>query len=171
MVGKWVPFVLRFSKDELRNVDAFCKDHCLKRNECFKISIRLLMAHPDLINGVVNLGNNNSNLDPLIEKLSLFSQKFERIEKSLSELAEGQPVTSSKVVKDKIAEIILQMKNKNKSATTTDKLREHVKGIDPSLEQYLVASASTGISLFNETIIELQERGELTWEIGGIIKW
>lgn len=171
MVGNWVPFVLRFSKEELRNVDAFCKEHGLKRNEGFKISMRLLIAHPDLINGVVNLGNNDPELGPVIENLSLLSQKIESLEKSVNSLADGKTVTPSRISKDKIATIILQQKKKNKNATTIDKLREHVRRVDPSLEQYLVASASTGISPFNETIIDLQEKGELTWEIGGIIKW
>jgi hypothetical protein len=172
MPNRWRGVLIRFGERELETIDRFCHENNVKRTDFIRNAARRVMNNPDSVNGVVKCRDDGIDILPLMDSITMLTQKVENIEKGLSSLLEGKKLANP-VAKDRIIELILKIKQKaKKNVTTVDKLREQIKRRDPSLEQFLFASAANGIPPFDDALIELQQRRELNRDIkSGIIKW
>jgi len=172
MPNRWRGVLIRFGERELETIDRFCHENNVKRADFIRNAARRVMNNPDSVNGVVKSRDDGIDILPLMDSITMLTQKVENIEKGLSSLLEGKKLANP-VAKDRIAELILKMKQKTKeNATTVDRLRDQLKRIDSSIEPFLFASSTDGISVFDEVLIELQQRRELNRDLkSGIIKW
>jgi len=171
MIGSridYVPIVLRIPRNELEKLDAVCKELNLNRTQGLRTSYRFLMYNPDLVRGIVKL-DSNPDMSPIIEKVSALSQGMADIKEGITNLAEGNRITPFKV-KERIGELILKILRENKGKDTTrDKLRDKIRRQDPSLEGFMFPSASNAFPVYEQVLMELQENGELTVSLNGII--
>jgi hypothetical protein len=171
MPNRWKGVLIRFDERELETIDRFCHENNVKRTDFIRNAARRVMNNPDSVDGIVKCRNDGVDVIPLMDGITMLTQKVENVEKGISSLLEGNKFSDA-TAKNRIIELILKIKQKAKNVTTVDKLREQIKRMDPSFEQFLFASAANGIPPFDDALIELQQRGELSRDIRtGIVKW
>lgn len=171
MANKWKAVLIRFAEGELETLDAYCEENHVKRTDLIRSATRLYTANRDLVNGVIKLRDNSIDIAPVMDSIAIVAKKLEALEKRLISLfvekGSAHPTSSSR-----IAEAVLMIKRRaKKDVTTVDRLREQLKRIDPSLAPFLLASDSCGICVLDEALLELEEKGELSREYGGIIRF
>jgi len=170
-VNKWKGVLIRFAEKELETLDIFCQKNMVKRTDLVRNATRLYVANPDVVNGVVKLRDNGVDIVPILDGIAMLAQKVDTIEKGFNSAIKRQELVSP-AARERIIEAILRAKQKTKkNVTTVDRLREQIKRTDPSLEQFLYASASDGIPPFDDALIWLQQKGELSRNPGGIIEF
>lgn len=157
--GEWSGVLIRFAKHELENIDAYCKKYSLKRTDLIRSSIRDKIANTDPATGVTKEKDNPIDLIPVIDSINSLKLEFECLEKKFDSNSEGKEATHSST-EERIAEAILQVKQRTKDPlTTTEKLAERIKRLDPSLEPFLFASPTNGISLYENVLSRLHQEG------------
>lgn len=163
--------MIRFVKEELDRLDAYCKENHVKRTDVIRSATRLYITNHDLVNGVIRLTDANSDITPILDSIGIVVQKIEAIEKKLALLSVENDSENSKI-NERIAEAVLMVKRRAKNDTITlDQLRERLTNIDFSFAPFLYATDSSGICVLDEVLLELEGKGELSRLYGGIIKW
>ncbi len=163
-------FIL-FDEQELENIDSHRKKFHLKRTEFIRDQIRKGISNADPITAITKQRENSTDLNPVMESLSLLHKRVESLEKNLNSHSEGNE-TISITVKERIAEAILQvMQRATDPFTTTEKLAEQIKRIDPSLEQFLFATGKNGFSPYGNVLTEFHLAGKLHRSPNGIIEF
>jgi len=171
MATHWKPILIRVVDREMETLREYCKKNHVKMTELFRNAVRLYITNPDLVNGIIKAEGNGVEVAQVMDSIDELVKKFEALEKKLTSLSAKKDFVQP-IAKARIAEAVLKVKQKaKKDVTTVDRLREQLKGMDPSLDQFLVASATNGISLLDEVLMELQQRGELSWDFRRIVKF
>jgi hypothetical protein len=171
LANKWKGVLIRFVKEELDRLDAYCKENHVKRTDVIRSATRLYITNHDLVNGVIRLTDANSDITPIMDNISIVVQKIEAVEKKLALLSVENDSENSKI-NERIAEAVLMVKRRAKNDTITlDQLRERLTSIDFSFAPFLCATDSSGICVLDEVLLELEGKGELSRLYGGIIKW
>jgi hypothetical protein len=171
MANYWKTFPLRLAEGEWNMLKEYCKKNQIKITDLIRSILRLYFANPDLMNGIIKVANAHIETEQIVNSVTELIQKFEVLEKKLTSHPNESEFAYS-LVKARIAEAILNTKQKaRKKPITVDILREQIKKIDPSLAPFLVASASNGISSLDEVLVELEQKGELSRDYRGIIKF
>lgn len=169
MTDKWIGILIRFGEQELETINAYCIKHNIKRTDLVRGSIRDKIANADSISGTAQA--NSIDLIPLIDSINLLSRKVENLEKISVANSGVNEEKSISAAKGRITEAIRRIMEKtSEEFTTTEKLGEQIKRIDPSLEPFLHASAESGVSPFDEVLIELNQEGMLHRNSNGIIR-
>lgn len=171
MASKWKAVLIRFVESEVETLDAYCRENHVKRTNLIRSATRVYVANRDLVNGVIRLSDTSVDIAPVMDSIGLVIQKVEALDKRLnsSSVENGsEDLTISK----RIAEAVLMVKRRaKKDVTTVDQLREKLKSLDPSVVPFLHASDSKGICGLDEALRKLEEKGELSREYGGIIRF
>jgi hypothetical protein len=171
MTRKWVGVYIRFAKQELGNIDAHCKKYNLKRSDFIRSSVRDKIYNTDPSTGATKQKDNSVDLIPVIDNINLLSKKFDSLEKKFDSNFEGKDPLNS-TAKQRVMEAILQvMQRATDPFTTTEKLADRIKRIDPSLEQFLFASATNGVSAYEDALTELHRIGKLRRSATGIVEF
>jgi hypothetical protein len=169
MTDKWIGILIRFGQQELETINAYCIKHSIKRTDFVRGSIRDKIANADSISGTAQA--NSIDLVPLIDSINLLSTKVENLEKISVANSGAKEENKISAAKGRITEAIRQVIEKTSGEfTTTEKLGERIKRIDPSLEPFLHACAASGVSPFDEVLIELDQDGMLHRNSSGIIE-
>lgn len=170
MTTCWKRFLLRLAEGEWNTLKEYCKKNQIKITELIRNAVRLYIANPDILSGVVKVSGNDVEIKQVLNDITEVAQKLESLEKKLNSYPVDGKITDS-VIKARIKECIMKVRQKyKKEPITVDKLRIELKKIDPSLTPYLVASATNGFSHLDEVLIELHGH-ELNRDFNGIIKF
>jgi hypothetical protein len=170
MATQWKAILIRFVEGESNMLKEYCRKNHVKMAELFRNAVRLYVANPDLVNGIVRVRDDGIETEQVLKGITELAQKLESLEKKLNSYPTDGKFTNS-VIKARITECILKVKQKNKKEPiTVDNLQIQLKKMDPSLAPYLVASATNGFSLFDEVLMELQGR-ELNRDFNEIINF
>jgi len=169
MTTRWKPILIRFVDRESNTLKEYCAKNNIKITELVRNAVRLYIANPDILNGVVKV-NGNFEIKQVLDSIDKVTQKLEVLERKLNSYPTNEKFTDS-LIKARITECILKIKEKNgREPITVDKLKLKIKKMDPSLAPYLVASANNGFSLLDEVLMELHGR-ELSRDFNGIIRF
>lgn len=166
---RWVPVIVRFGKQEFENVNAYCKKYTLIRSDLIRESTRDRITNTDPTTGALKQKDGVVDLTPLIDSIAAFGKKLENLEKKLDSQSECKEIKQSNG-KKRIAEIILQELEKTKERTTSEKLLERIKSIDPSLENLLYAPCANGFAVYEEVLMDLHQQKMLFRHPSGIIE-
>jgi hypothetical protein len=170
MASCWKAFLLRLTEGEWNMVKEHCRKNQIKITDFVRSLLRLYFANPDLVNGVVRVRGNDVDVEQVLNGITEVAQKLESLDKKLNSYPTEGKFTNS-VIKARITECILKVKQKNKKEPiTVDKLKIQLEKMDPSLASYLVASTTNGFSLLDEVLMELHGR-ELNRDFNGIINF
>jgi hypothetical protein len=171
LANKWRGVLVRFVKEELERLDAYCKENHVKRTDVIRSATRLYIANRDLVNGVFRVTDANPDITPVMDNIGIVVQKIEAVEKKLDLLSVENDSENSKI-NERLAEAVLMVKRRAKNdAITLDQLRERLTSIDFSFAPFLYATDSSGICILDEVLLKLEENGELRRQYGGIIKF
>jgi hypothetical protein len=169
MTTRWKPILIRFVDRELNTLKEYCAKNNIKITELVRNAVRLYIANPDILNGVVR-ANGVFEIKQLLDSMDKVTQKLEVLERKLNSYPMNEKFSDS-LIKARIKECILEIREKyRKEPITVDKLKLKIKKMDPSLAPYLVASATNGFSLLDEVLMELHGR-ELSRDFNGIIRF
>lgn len=170
MTAPWKAIIIRFIDVEFSTLKEYCEKNHIKITELIRNAVRLYIANPNIVSGVVKASSNDVEIKQVLNGLTEVAQKLESLEKKLNSYPMDEKITDS-AIKARIKECIMKVKQKyKKEPITVDKLRIELKKIDPSLTPYFVASAANGISHLDEVLIELHGH-ELNRDFNGIIKF
>jgi hypothetical protein len=170
LTNNWKGVLIRFVKEELERIDAYCKENHVKRSDVIRNSTRLYTNNRDLVNGVIRVNDASMDVAPVLESINVLSQKVEAIEKKLDSLSVKNSPTDLMINK-RIEEAVLMIKQRvKKNVITVDQLKEKLIRIDPSFAPFLYATDSSGICILDEVLHEFEKKGELRREYGGIIR-
>jgi len=171
LASKWKAVLIRFVEREVETLDAYCRENHVKRTDLVRSATRLYVANHDLVNGVIRLSDASVDIAPVMDSIGLVIQKVEALEKRLNS-SSVENGSENLTISKRIAEAVLIVKRRaKKDITTVDQLREKLKILDPSSTPFLHATDSSGICVLDEVLRELEERGELSREYGGIIRF
>lgn len=169
LANNWKRVLIGFNKEELERIDAYCRENHVKRSEMLRNSIRVYIHSRDLVNGVIKVNDASIDVAPILESINAVLQKVETIEKKLDSLAVKNFPTDLMINK-RIEEAVLMIKRRTKkNVITVDLLRKKL-STNPSFAPFLYATDSSGISALDEVLHELEKKGELRREYGGIIR-
>lgn len=175
LANEWRGVLIRFAKEELERLDAFCKENHVKRTAVIRNATRFYIANRDVVNGVIRLRDASLDIAPVMDSIKslhdVVVQKIEDVKEKLNSISveESYPNLATK---ERIAEAVLMIKRRSKKDTiTVEQLKEKLKAVDPSFTPFLYATASSGICVFDKVLLELEGKGELSRRYGGIIKW
>ena len=170
----WKQVIVRYIKNELDVLDAFCNKNNLQRTDVIRNATRLYVNNPDLINGVIKTKDVNQDFSPVIKRVDVVVQKLDQIGKKVNSISAKDSFTDP-MLKKKITKAILALKHKSvEDRTTVEQLREELKDLDLSFAIHLYPSNSAGISLLDECLFELEQKKELvrkSFSGTGIIEW
>ena len=153
----------------MERIDAYCRENHVKRSDVIRSSIRLYTNNRDLVNGVIRVNDTSIDVAPVLESINVVLQKVEAIEKKLDSLSAKNSPTDLTINK-RIEEAVLMIKRRaKKNVITVDQLREKL-NVNPSFAPFLHATDSSGICTLDEVLHELEKKGELRREYGGIIR-
>jgi hypothetical protein len=170
MKTRWKEVLIRVADVELDNWDEFCRKKGMKRIDLIRNAVRLYVANPELVNGGIKTVDNDVDIGPVLRGIDELKQKFEMIEKKVTSFPTETDFTHS-LARKKVVEAILKTKQKAKgSVTTLDRLRDQLKETEPSLIPFLFP-VDGGISVLDEVLAELNEKGELSWNFRQIIRF
>lgn len=169
---KWKGVLIRFVKDELERLDAYCRENHLKRSYVIRSAIRLYITNPDLVNGVIRVRDTGFEISTTImDSINALAKRIESVEKKLDAFFQENDNDDWKIG-EKMLEAVLMIKRRTKKGIITlDQLREKLKRINPSFAPFLYATNSSGICVLDEVLHKLEEKGELSRRYGGIIRF
>jgi len=172
MNSRWREILIRVAGMELANWNEYCAKNCIKRVDLVRNAVRLYIANPDIVNGVLRIADNDVDIGPILKGIGNLSKKLEAIEKRLDAFSAETDFVQP-LARRRIAEGVLKAKQRTKDGVTTvDSLTEQLKQSDPSLVPFLFsANANGSISLLHEVLAELHQKGELSWDFKEIIRF
>ncbi|MEM3697892.1 MAG: hypothetical protein QXZ02_04135 [Candidatus Bathyarchaeia archaeon] len=169
---KWRGVLIRFVKDELERLDAYCRENHLKRSYVIRSAIRLYITNPDLVNGVIRVRDTGFELSTTImDSISAIAKRVENIEKKLDSFSQENGHNDWKISEKMLEAVLIIKRRTKKGIITLDQLREKLKRINPSFAPFLYATNSSGICVLDEVLHKLEEKGELSRRYGGIISF
>jgi len=165
---RWREILIRVADEELANWNEFCARNCIKRIDLVRNAVRLYISNPELVNGVLKVVDNGAEIEPIIKGIDDLNKKLETIDKRLTSFSTETGFLQP-LAKRRIAEGILKIKQETGDpVTTVDRLKEQLKLSDPSLIPFLYSTTGS-ISLLDEALAELHQKGELSWDFKEII--